>query len=295
MKPVVAIYIVWLAWCLSWMAGALLAPPAVKRHGFWLETAFRLLALAGYALLFGLYNRYDNEYRFWPALTGFEGWMMVVLAIAGFALSWWARSQFGFQWTGEDASRFPPRIVETGPYRLIRHPFYGGIVVAAVVTAIAFGAPSSFAGVVLLAGAFLMKAVREEAALRDALGERAFAAYAQRVPMLLPLQPWRFRLPAPGGEAARPAPVLPDLRMLPVAAAPAPEAAKEIAEFSLDLFAGETEVKPEAETPDEPEPAEEEDEDTLDLFASFEDEKADDKPGETDHAPLSEAMSITKR
>ncbi len=312
MKPVVAIYVLWFVWLLIWIAGALLAPPSVKRNNAALDILCKVLALAGYALLFGLYNRYDNQYRLWDALTGALGWTMVAIELAAFALCWWARLQFGFQWTHDNNEQPVRRIVVTGPYKLIRHPFYSGIVAAAAATAAVLGAPSAAAGVVILAIAFAMKAMLEEETLRGELGEDAFAAYAERVPMFLPLKPSQLLTPAQDnapkaaatkGKAPKPAA---DLRAAPAKAEVAepakPEPAKPDAsetkkeEIALDLFADDAEKKPAEAKPAGPE--EEDDEDPLGLFApAFEEEEADGKSIEADdaHDPLSEAISITKR
>ena len=290
MKPIFAIYVIWLVWFLTWFVGAVLAPTSGRKSNLALEFLYRMLVLGAYALLFGLYNRFDNEYRLWMTLTGGPGWTMAGLTLSAFCLSWWARAQHGVHWKS-GAARDRLRMVETGPYRLIRHPFYTGIVLASAATAAAFGTPSAMAAVVVLAAAFTLKALMEEAALRQELGANAYAAYAERVPGLMPLPHTHSTAPK-RAEVPAVSPPAPDLRTA-VLEAPA--------EIAPDLFAGQLQSEPVAAKPAKPEPVEkkkEETADTLDLFAdTFGEGTSEAKSGEAPEAqpPLSEAISITKR
>lgn len=298
MKPVVAIYGFWAVWVLTWMAGALLAPPTLRNRNTPLVFVYRLLVLAGYSLLFGLYNRYDTQYRLWDTLTGPVGWTMAVIVVAAFALCWWARIQYGFQWTSEPEAKPSIRFVATGPYRLIRHPYYTGIVLAAAGTAVVQGTPSAVAGVIVLAGASILKGWLEEADLAGESGLDAFTAYKQRGPAVGPFKLSLSQSPTPTRQVApsAAAPVADPAPAVAVAAAPA-EAKTE--QFALDLFAGaDAEDEPAAENTEKPEPAPDADTDTLDLFtpsiaAGLEKEKPQNEDGA--HPALSKAISITKR
>jgi protein-S-isoprenylcysteine O-methyltransferase Ste14 len=53
----------------------------------------------------------------------------------GFAI--WARVHIGRNWGGPMTQKNEPELVTTGPYHLVRHPIYSGILVAGVGTAIA--------------------------------------------------------------------------------------------------------------------------------------------------------------
>jgi protein-S-isoprenylcysteine O-methyltransferase Ste14 len=78
------------------------------------------------------------------------------------------------------------RIVDTGPYALVRHPIYTGIIVAAAATAALQARAIAFAGLVLLILGFWIKARLEERFLRDHLGAQAYDAYARRTGLLFP-------------------------------------------------------------------------------------------------------------
>jgi len=77
-------------------------------------------------------------------------------------------------------------VVDRGPYALVRHPVYSGLALHFVGASLATGNLLFIAGTVLVSfPAFWLRAVAEERLLSGRLGP-AYAAYARRVPMLLP-------------------------------------------------------------------------------------------------------------
>ncbi len=75
-------------------------------------------------------------------------------------------------------------LVGTGSYGLVRHPIYGGIVLAATGWALFMAAPAALLGAALLLAFFRLKSSREEAWLRERYPE--YAAYAARTRRMLP-------------------------------------------------------------------------------------------------------------
>ena len=187
MTPLVAIYLVWAVWAVTWFVAALWVGPTIRRAGVLGELLYRVLGIVGFVLLFGFYsNRFDMIYRFWRTPSGNFGWAMTVLVVAGFALAWWARVHLGPLWSGTITRKRDHRIVDTGPYALVRHPIYIGISLSVFATAIVYGTPTSFLGAALMMLGFYAKARLEEGFLRKEMGPEAYDAYAKRVPMLVP-------------------------------------------------------------------------------------------------------------
>jgi protein-S-isoprenylcysteine O-methyltransferase Ste14 len=187
MAPVFAIYLVWAAFVVTWFAATPWITPTIKRAGVLRGLLYWVLAIVGFFLLFGFYsNRYDMVYRFWRTLNGVLGWAMMALVVAGFAFTWWARVHLGPLWADPVTRKNNHRAAETGPYALVRHPVYTGLMLAAFATAIALGTPSSFVGAALMTAGWYVKAQMEERFLREELGPEAFDAYAKRVPLLVP-------------------------------------------------------------------------------------------------------------
>jgi len=75
-------------------------------------------------------------------------------------------------------------LVETGVYAFVRHPIYGGLILAAFGWAIVQASIVAVALVVLLAAFLRVKSTREEAWLEQRFP--AYAAYRMRTPRLIP-------------------------------------------------------------------------------------------------------------
>ena len=66
-------------------------------------------------------------------------WMAGILCIAGLAFCVWARATLGRNWSGTITLKEGHELIERGPYRLVRHPIYTGLLAMFLATALAFG------------------------------------------------------------------------------------------------------------------------------------------------------------
>ena len=129
-----------------------------------------------------------SSWRIGPRLPGGVPWGVVGAGVwlAGAALRWWSIWHLGRFFTVDVAVSADQRVVDDGPYRLVRHPSYTGLWLEAAGLGLAMGNLLSFlvlAGVVLLA---LRRRIRiEESALQTGLGE-PYARYMQRTKKLVP-------------------------------------------------------------------------------------------------------------
>ncbi|MFC2249977.1 isoprenylcysteine carboxylmethyltransferase family protein [Labrys portucalensis] len=177
----------WIAWAVSWFAasGWASAPSRVESGRSALPYRFYL---AVGAILLILPNRFDWAPRLWHP-TAWESWTIDLLALAGFVFCWWARLHLGRLWSSAVTIKPEHRIVDSGPYGLVRHPIYTGLLLAVFASVLANGTWLGMVGGLIMLAGFLSKARLEETALREALGREAYDDYASRVPMLVPLLP----------------------------------------------------------------------------------------------------------
>ncbi len=182
-----AVAALWLFWLVSWLLAASWADPAQKRANFRSEARYRVLWLAGTALLFIPAHGYVGRMRLWmPTLP--EAWIRVALIAIGIAFAWWARLHLGRLWSATVMAKADHRVVDTGPYGLVRHPIYTGLLLSVFATAAVKGTIWGIAGAALLLVGIVVKARLEESFLRGELGT-AYIDYASRVPMLVPFAP----------------------------------------------------------------------------------------------------------
>jgi protein-S-isoprenylcysteine O-methyltransferase Ste14 len=150
------------------------------------ELVYRSVTIAGmFLLLFVAPRHVGYGSRLWQ--TPLEvGWCLVGLAVMGFTFCWWARIYLGRIWSSSVTRKADHHIVDTGPYALVRHPIYTGMIIAAVATAALEARAIAFAGLALVILGFWTKARLEERFLRDELGAEAYDPYARRTGMLFP-------------------------------------------------------------------------------------------------------------
>lgn len=182
---VVVIWI-WIIWLVSWVIAAFWSDRAAKRPPTRRQLLYRVLAIVGYCLLFGAYpHRFRQEIVLWRGPRVFD-WIMVAMTVGGFVFAWWARLHIGRLWSSSVTRKAAHRLIDTGPYGLVRHPIYTGITLASIATACIRGTAAGWAGALVMTMGWYVKARLEEEFLRGELGEDQYGAYARRVPMLVP-------------------------------------------------------------------------------------------------------------
>ena len=187
-QPALAILALWAAFGLSWLAAAFWSGETVKRAGLASEIAYRAILIVGAVIFLIPAHGYHGPLRFWY-VTRDEAWVCVALMALGFGFAWWARIKLGRLWSGQITAKADHSVVDTGPYAIVRHPIYTGILLAVLATMAAKGTLYGVAGAVLIVVGLWMKARLEERWLRQELGAAAYDVYRRRVPMLIPFGP----------------------------------------------------------------------------------------------------------
>jgi protein-S-isoprenylcysteine O-methyltransferase Ste14 len=188
MSPERAVYVLWLLWIVSWHVAMAWTARVTRRDQSMSRPVTLILAILGFAVLLGIYGRRGAgpliAWQTPPALA----WTMVACLALAFAFMWWARIHLGRLWSGSIVLREGHRVVDSGPYGLVRHPIYTGLIAAGFFTLAIKGTWIAVAGFAILTIAFAFKARAEERFLTSEFGV-AYDEYRKRVPMLVPFWP----------------------------------------------------------------------------------------------------------
>jgi protein-S-isoprenylcysteine O-methyltransferase Ste14 len=115
-------------------------------------------------------------------------WAAAAATAAGLLFTAWARVHLGRNWSATVTLKQQHELITTGPYAIVRHPIYTGLLAAFIGSAAALGEWRGLLAVVLALAAFWRKLQVEELWMTERFGEQ-YAAYAQRVPALVPFWP----------------------------------------------------------------------------------------------------------
>ncbi|HEY3682555.1 MAG TPA: isoprenylcysteine carboxylmethyltransferase family protein [Streptosporangiaceae bacterium] len=173
----------------AWLLGALyfgLREPSRMLQGMAKSMGARLILVAVVVVILIVVGPHRAQYahalQFWQPELAVLG---ALVAVAATALLVWARWVLGTMWASVPLVQRGHRLVTSGPYALVRHPIYTGLL------GLAFGAMLTYGfGVYLIVMAlaipFIWRRVRvEDRMMATTFGEE-YTAYRGEVPALLP-------------------------------------------------------------------------------------------------------------
>ncbi|MFL6516163.1 MAG: methyltransferase family protein [Chthoniobacterales bacterium] len=108
-----------------------------------------------------------------------------ILCACGVVFCVWARIVLGRNWSGTVTVKEGHELIVRGPYRLVRHPIYTGLLVMLVATAIQHGRIAAMIGVTLVFVSFWIKLSGEEELMLKQFPNE-YAAYRRRVKRIIP-------------------------------------------------------------------------------------------------------------
>jgi protein-S-isoprenylcysteine O-methyltransferase Ste14 len=108
-----------------------------------------------------------------------------ILCLCGLGFCLWARAVLGRNWSGTVTLKQDHELIIRGPYRLVRHPIYTGLLAMLVATALEYGHIAGMIGVVLAFASFWIKSNYEEELMRKQFPDQ-YTAYREQVKRIIP-------------------------------------------------------------------------------------------------------------
>jgi protein-S-isoprenylcysteine O-methyltransferase Ste14 len=116
-----------------------------------------------------------------PAVAAGVGIVLAGVFLAGVALRAWAIHELGAAYSHRVVRICESGLICSGPYRVLRHPAYSGMLLANAGFVGYFAGPASIAALTLLAAAILWRIRVEEGVLFRSPGYREFARIRRRI------------------------------------------------------------------------------------------------------------------
>jgi protein-S-isoprenylcysteine O-methyltransferase Ste14 len=174
------IYYIWLIVAAFWAISALRLKPVARRQSVKARLAEVVLMLLAAILLFGFSHgtSFLNDVVF-ARIPAVQGAGFAVTA-AGALLAILARAFLGSNWSGNVTIKQGHELIRRGPYAVVRHPIYSGLLLSVAGTAVAFGEVRHVLGFALVTLGFWLKIQHEERLLTQQFGEQ-YSDYRRRV------------------------------------------------------------------------------------------------------------------
>ena len=178
-----AIYLtLWLILVAYWISAAWGNKPTVYR----VNPTWRILFIAACVALIVLFRAYPGY--FGHRIVSFSDercWIGIGICAAGVAFAIWARRTLGRNWSGNPTIKEGHELIETGPYRFVRHPIYTGILVASVGTAVGVTRVRELVLLVFVAVSLWLKLKIEESLMTRQFPQ-TYPEYKRRTKALIP-------------------------------------------------------------------------------------------------------------
>jgi protein-S-isoprenylcysteine O-methyltransferase Ste14 len=186
--PTELLAVIWIAWLISWVAASFWSGRTQKQVTTSDAWTYRISIFAGGVLFTPWIAHILGEKPLWQ-LGNFGVYVAAALTLAAISFTWWARIYLGPFWSNAITRKEDHQVIDTGPYGLVRHPIYTGLIAGMLVTGIAVGTLTAILGAVLISLGMWQKARLEEVFLVTELGAEAYGRYRRRTPMLVPFLP----------------------------------------------------------------------------------------------------------
>ena len=112
-------------------------------------------------------------------------WLGAAITVGGLLFAIWAREHLGRNWSRSVTIKQDHELITTGPYSVVRHPIYTGLLAGFLGVAIALSEVRGFVALVLMFLVFWVKLRMEEQWMRSQFGE-TYAKYVHRTAALVP-------------------------------------------------------------------------------------------------------------
>lgn len=175
----------WMIFIIYWVASAFGTKAITEKQPVWSALAHRIpVGLAYWMLAFPRWspplNRMVVPHAGWLRLAG------AAVCVYGLSFTIWARRTLAGNWSSDVTFKQGHELVKTGPYRIVRHPIYTGLLIMSLGAALEIGQLHCWLSIPIAALGFWIKLSQEEKLLQRHFPEE-YPQYRKQVKALVPL------------------------------------------------------------------------------------------------------------
>jgi len=175
----------WGVFFVVWMVAAIFTKRTVYHESSARRLRYLLPILVGWYLLFrGSHLPPPFNLLIIPQ-TGATLLAAAILCVFGVSFCVWARAVIGRNWSGTITLKENHELIVRGPYRLVRHPIYTGLLAMVIGTWFELGHLAGMIGVILVFVSLWIKLSDEEEVMLKQFPQD-YPAYRQRVKRIIP-------------------------------------------------------------------------------------------------------------
>ena len=178
-------YAMWVCWAAYWSIAAWNVKATERKESLASRLQYSLpLVVAAWLLLAQRVPGSMLNDRLVPQ-SPWTFWLGTFCVGCGLLFATWARAHIGRNWSGAVTVKEHHELIVSGPYAVVRHPIYTGLLFALLGTALVRDELRGLLCVPLAWLAFRLKYRLEERWMTERFGAQ-YGAYKQRVPALIP-------------------------------------------------------------------------------------------------------------
>jgi len=175
----------WLIFVVFWLIYAFGNKKAVYSEDLRQRFLVQIIAVIGVLIIMNAPREPQPLNMFVIPRTAATAAIATVICIAGLVFAIWARVTIGRNWSARVTVKEEHELIQRGPYGLVRHPIYTGILSMALGSALLVGRAGAVAGWIVFVVSFWIKS-RDEEALMMQQFPNEYAAYRQRTKRVVP-------------------------------------------------------------------------------------------------------------
>jgi protein-S-isoprenylcysteine O-methyltransferase Ste14 len=175
----------WILFAVIWLVAAFWTKRSVYQESRWQRLGYMIpILIGGYLVFKGQRLSEPLAFRIVPHVDALA-WTGIALCIVGLAFCIWARFTLGRNWSGIVTLKGGHELITRGPYALVRHPIYTGLLTMFVATVMVLGHVAGIIAIPLVFVSIWIKLRHEEKLMLQKFPDQ-YAAYQRRVKRLIP-------------------------------------------------------------------------------------------------------------